>query len=347
MKWTKSTFGAAELYHLKNENGIEVEILNFGGIVRSIRTPDRAGNFEDIVLGFDRLEDYQAAHPYFGAVVGRYANRIANGKFCIDGIEYSLATNNTPNALHGGIRGFDKYFWQAKGLQKADAVGVALHRISPDMEESYPGELFIKVTYWLNNANQLIIEYEATTNKTTVINLTNHSYFNLNGAGKEDILTHEVRINAGRYTPVDARLIPKSISSVKNTPFDFRVSTRIGKRINANNEQIRFGNGYDHNFVLDRATDGLEEIALVKAPETGRTLRVFTTEPGVQFYCANFLNSTYTGKKAKTYQGYAGFCLETQHFPNSPNQADFPSTILRIGEVYRSTSVYGFGVYSN
>lgn len=344
MQWVKKTFGAADLYHLKNDKGVEVEIINFGGIVKSIRTPDRNGNFEDIVLGFDSLEAYQAEHPYFGAIIGRYGNRIANGKFRIDGVEYSIATNNAPNTLHGGTKGFDKYFWKAAGLEKEDAVGVALSRTSPDMEEGYPGKLDVKVTYWLNNDNELLIEYEARTDKSTVVNLTNHSYFNLKGAGNGDILDHEVKIKASKYNPVDSTLIPIGIARVENTPFDFQTMTRIGTCIDADDEQIRFGGGYDHNFILDRAGETLESIAQVYEPETGRTLEVLTTEPAVQFYCGNFLDGTDVGKGGKAYQKNAGFCLETQHYPDSPNQAAFPSTLLKAGEVFSSSTVYKFGV---
>ncbi len=340
----QTKMGEMELFRLENKNGIAVEIINLGGIVTSIKTPDREGEFEDIVLGFDKLSSYQTSHPYFGAIIGRYANRIAKGIFSIDATVYHLAKNNGENALHGGIKGFDKVFWEATTIEEQDGVGVVLSRTSPDTEEGYPGNLVVKVTYLLNNANELVINYEATTDKPTLCNLTNHSYFNLKGAGNGDVLEHEVLINASQYTPVDATFIPTGINSVAATPFDFRKPMTVGARIGMDNEQLRLGNGYDHNFVLDRVGKGLEVVASVYEPKTGRTLEVLTTEPGVQLYTGNGFDGTIIGKGNKSYEKYAGLCLETQHFPDSPNQAVFPSTILRPKEEYKTSTIYRFGV---
>ncbi|MCB0563467.1 MAG: galactose mutarotase [Phaeodactylibacter sp.] len=337
--------GPAKLYTLKNKNGIQVEISNYGGIVTRLLLPGKDGQFDDVVLGFDKLEDYQNDHPYFGAIIGRYGNRIAKGSFTLDGQAYSLAINNEPNALHGGPTGFHKHLWQAKEIEREGAVGLELSRVSQDLEEGYPGTLNVTVRYLLNNANELLIEYEATTDKPTVVNLTNHSYFNLKGAGKGDILGHELMIVANRFTPVDSTLIPTGeLRPVEGTPFDFRTPTIIGERVNADNEQIRFGGGYDHNFVLNRKGEGLELAATVYEPTTGRFMEVLTTEPGIQFYCGNFLDGSNIGKGGVPYAYRTGFCLETQHYPDSPNQPDFPSTVLRPGEKYETKTVYRFSV---
>lgn len=337
--------GAAKLYTLKNENGMEVVITNYGGIITRLLAPDKDGQFTDIVLGFDKLADYQKDHPYFGAIIGRYGNRIARGKFTIDGEEYTLAANNGANALHGGPMGFHKHLWEAKEIEREGYAGLELSRVSKDMEEGYPGNLAATVRYLLNNDNELLIEYEAATDKPTVVNLTNHTYFNLKGAGKEDILGHVLMIDADYYTPVDSTLIPTGeLRPVEGTPFDFNTPTPIGERIKAENEQIRFGLGYDHNFVLDREGPGLELAATVHEQSTGRFLEVLTTEPGLQFYSGNFLDGTNIGKYGVKYEYRTGFCLETQHYPDSPNRPDFPSTVLRPGENYASSTVYRFSV---
>ena len=337
--------GPAKLYTLQNKNGMQVEITNYGGIITRLMAPDKDGQLADVALGFDKLEDYQNDHPYFGAIIGRYGNRIANGKFTLDGQEYTLATNNGPNALHGGPMGFHKHLWQAKEVEREGYVGLELNRVSPDREEGYPGNLNATVRYLLNDQNELLIEYEATTDKPTVVNLTNHSYFNLKGAGKGDILGHELMIGASKFTPVDSTLIPTGeLRPVDGTPFDFRTPTPIGERVNAENEQIRYGGGYDHNYVLDREGAGLELAATIHEPTTGRFMEVLTTEPGIQFYCGNFLDGSNIGKGGVPYDYRTGFCLETQHYPDSPNQADFPSTVLQPGEKYEAKTVYRFSV---
>jgi len=335
--------GTAHLYTLKNKNGMVVKITNFGGIIQSILVPDKNGEWNDVVLGFDKLEDYINKHPYFGAIIGRYGNRIAKGKFSIDGEDYTLALNNGPNSLHGGVKGFDKKLWQAKEVKKEDAVGLELSRLSVDFEEGYPGNLEVKITYWLNNRNEILMEYEATTDKKTVCNLTNHSYFNLAGAGSGDILGHELMIKAAHLTPVDETLIPTGeLMPVEGTPFDFSTPTAIGARIEEDHDQLKFGGGYDHNFALKREGKGMELVASVFEAGSGRLLEVLTEEPGLQFYCGNFLDGSHIGKGGKVYNYRTGFCLETQHFPDSPNQENFPSTILEPGQVYKTKTVYRF-----
>ena len=334
---------AVELYTLTNANGMEVAITTYGGIVVSLTAPDREDNYADVVLGFDDLDGYLAGHPYFGALVGRYGNRIAKGKFTLDGKEYTLATNNGENALHGGIVGFDKKVWRARGAVNRMGVSLALNLKSEDGEEGYPGNLEVKVVYTLTNDDELKIEYSAKTDKATPVNLTNHSYFNLAGQGTGDILGHELMINGDRFTPVDKGLIPTGeLKPVEGTPFDFRRPTAIGARIEAEDEQLEFGGGYDHNFVLNASDDDLVLAASVYEPKTGRVMEVYTTEPGVQFYCGNFLDGSNVGKGGKVYNHRNGFCLETQHFPDSPNKPDFPSTILEPGEEYSTTTVYKF-----
>jgi aldose 1-epimerase len=330
-----------DLYTLTNSKGVRVAITNYGGIVVSLFTPDRNGNPGDIVLGFERLEDYLKGHPYFGAIIGRYGNRIAKGRFTLDGVEYKLAQNNGENHLHGGLVGFDKKVWKARDFVDAEGQHLELRYTSPDGEEGYPGNLDVTVTYSLNEQNQLRIDYVATTDKPTVVNLTNHSYFNL--AGEGDILGHLLRLNADYFTPVDAGLIPTGeLRPVKGTPFDFTEPTPIGARIEQDDEQLRYGRGYDHNFVLRGGGGSLAEAAEVYEPKTGRVLRVLTTEPGMQFYTGNFLDGTLRGKYGRVYHRRTGFCLETQHFPDSPNKPHFPTTVLRPGQTYRSTTIYEF-----
>lgn len=349
-KVTKTSFGkTAEgtevyLYTLKNSKGMEAAITNYGGIVVSLMTPDKNGQFADIVLGFDSLDGYLKEHPYFGAIVGRYGNRIGGAKFSISGKEYKLAANNGPNSLHGGIKGFDKKVWAA---QVDDATNsLILSYSSPDMEEGYPGKLDVQVTYTLTEANELRINYKATTDKETVVNLTNHSYFNLAGQGNGDILNHSIQIMSEKTTPVDATLIPTGeLKDVAGTPFDFTAPHKIGERINdTSDEQIKFGGGYDHNFVVDGQAGSLRPAARVTEPTSGRAMEVLTTEPGVQFYTGNFLDGTLKGKGGKVYPKRSGLCLETQHFPDSPNKPQFPTTTLKPGQTYLSTTVYRFSV---
>ena len=350
---TKAVFGTTpegepvDLYTLINPSGMEVRAITLGGTITSIRVPDREGTFDDVALGFDDLEAYLKNPPFFGSIIGRYANRIARGRFVLDGKTYNLAINNPPNHLHGGNRGFNKVVWKAESFKKDETVGIIFMHTSSDGDEEYPGNLSLRVTYTLTPLNALEVEYEASTDKATPVNLTQHTYFNLAGEGSRDILGHELTIHAGRYTPVDSTLIPTGeLSSVEGTPFDFRMPTTIGARIEANDQQIRFGNGYDHNYVLDRAPgeSGLFPAAHVVEPTTGRMLDVSTTEPGMQLYTGNFLDGTLKGKGGHTYARRTGFCLETQHFPDSPNKPQFPDTILRPGETYRSKTVFTFSV---
>lgn len=343
---TKKAFGktgqgaSVDLYTLKNSSGMEVTVTNYGGIVTSLKAPDRNGKFADIVLGFDSLDGYLKQHPYFGAIVGRYGNRIAKGRFKLNGTEYKLATNNGPNALHGGLKGFDKQLWNAKSGSSAEGAYLELTYLSKDGEEGYPGNLNVKVTYTLTDNNTLRIAYEATSDKDTVVNITNHSYFNLSGA--PDILGHDMKLFASGFTPVDAGLIPTGeIRKVQGTPFDFTTPRKIGERINADYDQIKLGGGYDHNFVLDGRMGTLHQAAEVYEASTGRVLEVWTEEPGVQFYTGNFLDGTLSGK-GRTYNKRAGFCLETQHFPDSPNQPKFPSTVVKPGTPFRSSTEWRF-----
>jgi aldose 1-epimerase len=333
---------AVEAFTLTNRRGVQITAISYGAILTSIRVPDRAGAFGDVALGFDTLDGYLKEHPYFGAVVGRYGNRIANARFTLEGRTYRLAANNGPNHLHGGVRGFDKFVWQAEVLP--GVAGVAFSRTSPANEEGYPGTLTVRVGYVLNEANELTIDYRATTDQPTPVNLTQHSYFNLAGHDAGTILDHEVMIAADRFTPVDATLIPTGqLTAVAGTPLDFRQPTRVGARIDDPHPQIKFGIGYDHNWVLNRKGSGLELAARVTEPKSGRTLEVLTTEPGVQFYTGNFLDGTVKGKGGVVYNRRSGLCLETQHYPDSPNQPSFPSTILRPGGTYQSQTVWRFG----
>jgi len=330
------------LYTLTNSHGVEVKAMNYGGIILSIRVPDRKGQLGDIVLGHETLEGYIPNPPFLGAIVGRYANRIAGGTFTLDGKAYNLPKNDGPNTLHGGIdKTFNKVVWDGEPLK--GKTGVAFTYISKDGEEGFPGNLKVKVTYTLTNDNELVIEYEATTDKATPINLSQHSYFNLAGEGTSDILNHEIMVNADRFTPVDKNLIPTGeLRPVKGTPFDFTTPTKIGARIDDNYDQLVLGHGYDHNWVLNRTGDGLTLAARVYEATSGRVLEVSTTQPGVQFYTGNFLDGTVTGKQGHVYKRRYGFCLETQHFPDSPNHPDFPSTILKPGETFRSKTVFKF-----
>jgi aldose 1-epimerase len=334
---------AVELFTLKNAHGIELRAMSYGGIITSLRVPDRTGRIDDIVLGFDRFEDYLEDHPFFGAIIGRYGNRIARGQFTLDGKTYKLATNNGPNHLHGGVKGFDKVLWKVEPVAGKNAI--AFSRTSPDGEEGYPGNLRVQVTYTLTDDNELIVDYRAATDKPTVVNLTQHSYFNLAGQASGDVLGHQLMLNADRYTPVDGTLIPTGErASVANTPFDFRRPTAIGARINEAHPQLKNGLGYDHNWVLNRSGGGLQLAARVTEPKTGRMMEIRTTEPGIQFYSGNFLDGKLTGKQGARYNHRTGFCLETQHFPDSPNQPKFPSTTLRPGSEYHTTTVFTFGV---
>ena len=344
----KQPFGATpekntvDLYTLTNANGVEVGIITYGGIVVSMKVPDRHGKAGEVTLGYDSLDGYLKNNsPYFGALIGRYANRIDKGKFSMAGREYRLATNNGESHLHGGNRGFDKVVWKAEEIRGENRVGLKLAYVSADGEEGYPGTLTVTVVYSLTNNNELKMDYRATTSKETILNLTNHAYFNLAGGG--DILKHEVMINASRFTPVNAAVIPTGeLRSVKGTPMDFTKPMAIGARINQKDEQLILGKGYDHNWVLDRKDSNLSLAARVREPASGRVLEVLTTEPGVQFYTGNFLDGTIKGKAGKVYQQRAGFCLETQHFPDSPNKPNFPSTILKPGQKYATTTIYKF-----
>lgn len=340
---SKQSFGKTadgtpvDIYTLK-DGAIEARVMTYGGILQSLKVPDKSGKSADIVLGFDSLDGYASGNkPYFGALIGRYGNRIANGKFELDGKTYNVPVNNGPNSLHGGIKGFDKVVWKAKEIPH----GVELTYVSPDGDQGYPGKLTAVVRYTLQGKD-LKIDYSATTDKDTVLNLTNHSYFNLAGQGNGDILKNELKINASRYTPVDAGLIPTGeLASVEGTPFDFRKPTAVGARINDSNDQLKKGGGYDHNWVLD-SSGKLAEAAEVYEPSSGRVLQVLTDQPGVQFYTGNFLDGTVKGKGGIAYAQRAALCLETQHFPDSPNHPKFPSTELKPGQKYHSVTVFRF-----
>jgi aldose 1-epimerase len=350
---TRAAFGtmpdgtSIEVFTIANARGMEVRAIEFGAIIVSLTAPDRNGRTADVVLGYDTLADYVSKNtPYLGGVVGRYANRIAKGRFTLDGQEYKLATNNAPNHLHGGVKGFDKVAWSGEPVTGSDGPGVAFTYTSRDGEEGYPGTLKARVTYTLNDRNELIVEYHATSDKPTHVNLSQHSYFNLSG-GDRNILDHQLTINADRFTPVDETLIPTGeLAPVAGTPLDFRKSAAIGARIEDKHVQLLRGRGYDHNFALlkPKAASELSQAARLVDPVSGRTLDIATTEPGVQFYSGNFLDGTLKGKKGRVYAQRWGLCLETQHFPDSPNRPNFPSTILRPGEAYRSRTVFTFGV---
>jgi len=335
-----------KIFTLRNAAGMQVRAISYGAILVSITAPGRGARGADVVLGHDSLDGYLNRSRFFGALVGRYGNRIGGGQFTLDGRTYTLARNNGPNHLHGGVRGFDKVVWEGSVNKQVGApTAVTFTRTSPDGEEGYPGTLTVRVTYTLTQQNELRIDYHATTDKPTVVNLTNHSYFNLAGEGSGDILDHRVTIDADSYTPVDAGQIPTGeIAPVIGTPFDFTKEIAIGARIDADHAQLRIGTGYDHNFVLRRTGPGLVHAVRVLDPSSGRTMDVSTTEPGVQFYTGNKLDGSYNGKGGHGYGKRSAFCLETQHFPDSPNKPAFPSTVLRPGQEYRSTTVYAFGV---
>lgn len=354
MTWTVAPYGvtpngdAVDLHTLTNASGVEVALLTLGGIIVTVRVPDRNGDFDDVVLGCDSLADYQRPHvPYLGAIVGRYANRIGGASFRLDGVTYHLARNKSPHALHGGVRGFDKVIWRAEPTLAGD--GVMLRYVSADGEEGYPGTLQVTVTYRLSDDAVLAVEYDATTDRATPVNLTQHSYFNLGGHASGNVLDHELTINASRFTPVDEALIPTGeVASVSGTPLDFRRSTRIGARMHDDDVTMRVARGYDHNYVLD---DGAHDAsppfaARVVHAQSGRTLEVTTTEPALQLYTANNFDGSLRGKGGAHYGAYAGLCLETQHYPDSPNHPEFPSTIVRPGVAFRSRTTFAFGALS-
>lgn len=337
------------LYTLKNDRDVKVQITNYGGTIVRWCVPDRDGNVADIALGFNSVEEYVEKSPYFGCIIGRFGNRIANGKFILNGTEYVLATNNSPAGipchLHGGVKGFDKRIWDAKYIDGSEGAGLELHYISQDGEEGYPGTLDVTVTYQLTNTNKLIIDYKAVADKPTPVNLTNHTYFNLKGEGQGNILDHELTILADYMTPVTPGLIPTGeILPVSGTPFDFTSAQTIGSRIGEENQQLEYGPGYDHNWVLNSQNGTLALAATVYESVSGRLMEVYTTEPGLQFYSGNFLDGSLTGKSGQPYPLRSGFCLETQHYPDSPNQPQFPDTILNPGDVYQTRTVYQFSV---
>jgi aldose 1-epimerase len=351
MKIIKEPFGEFEgekvdIYTLKNANQVEIKITSYGGIVTSIKVPDKNGKIDDVALGYNNLQDYIENNPYFGAVIGRYGNRIRNAKFTLGGEEYTLAKNDGENSLHGGLKGFDKVLWDAEPVIGEDSQSLKLTYLSRDGEEGFPGNLKVTVTYTLADDNSFRIDYSATTDKPTVVNLTNHTYWNFAGEGAGDILRHELMLNADSFTPVDQGLITTGeIRPVENTVMDFRKPTAIGDRIDSDDEQLKFGKGYDHNWVLiSNENDRLKLAATVYEPVSGRFMEIFTTEPGVQFYSGNFLDGTITGKSGRAYGFRSGFCLETQHFPDSPNRPEFPSVVLRPGEKYKTSTVHIFSV---
>ncbi len=346
---TKDAFGktqdgtVVDLYTLTNANGMKVKITTYGGIVTAIEVPDKNGKMDDVVLGFDNLDEYLKGHPSFGTIPGRYANRIAKARFTLGGKEYKLFANNGENSLHGGKKGFDKYVWKAREVAAKDGVALEVAHTSPDGDEGYPGTLTATVVYTLTNANELRIDYSATSDKDTVVNLTNHSYFNLKGAGNGDILDHELMLNADRFTPVNAGLIPTGeLRSVTGTPLDFTKPAKIGARIESDYDQMKIGRGYDHNFVVNGRAGSRRLAGRATEATSGRVLEVWTTEPGVQLYTGNFLDGSKVGKGGKAYKQRYGFCLETQHFPDSPNQPSFPSAVLKKGGRYQTTTVFKF-----
>ena len=347
---TKESFGktadgqSVDIYTLTNRHGMKARITNYGGIVVSLTAPDREGKYADVVLGYNDLDTYmKPPFPYFGALIGRYGNRIAKGRFTLDGVEYKLAVNNGENSLHGGLKGFDKVVWTGSEVKSAAGPALALSYLSKDGEEGYPGNLQVRVVYTLTNNDELKIDYHATTDKDTVLNLTHHGYFNLAGEGNGDILNHRLVIKASRFLPTDAGAIPTGeLQPVAGTPFDFLTAKAIGSRINQDDGQIKIGNGYDHTWVINGLMGKLRQAAVAFEPTTGRVMEVWTTEPGVQFYTGNYLDGTAIGKSGKPYQRRTGFCLETQHYPDSPNHPKFPTTTLKKGQAFNSTTIYKF-----
>ncbi len=334
-----------ESYKLKNQNGMEVDIITFGGIITDLKVPNKDGVSENVVTGFNSLEQYMKPNPFFGALIGRFGNRIAKGKFTLDGKEYTLAINNAPNALHGGPEGFFRAVWKAEEAKSGESAVLKLSYLSKDMEEGYPGNLKVIVTYTLTKNNELEVLYEATTDKKTVVNLTQHTYFNLSGDFSKTILDHELTLNADKIVPVDATLIPTGeLQDVTNTPFDFRKPKLIGKDIDAKDEQLIRGKGYDHCWVLNNPEKGKTVIAKAYHAASGRVLEVTTDEPGIQFYSGNFLDGTLPMRNGGTYAHRTGFCLETQHYPDSPNQKNFPTTVLNPGENYKTKTTFKFSV---
>jgi len=350
---TSRTFGTMpdsqpiKVYYLKNAYGMEAGIINYGGTMTRLLVPDKEGKFADVLLGFDNLNDYRTNSPYFGSLIGRYGNRIANGKFTLDGKTYSLPLNDKPGdipcSLHGGTKGFDKRVWTATPITETGRQGLRLNYVSPDGEEGYPGTLNVTVHYWLTDDNTLRIEYEAYTDEDTVINLTQHNYYNLAGEGSGTINNHQLMMRASHFTPVNAGLIPTGeIAPVAGTPFDFTTFHAIGERVNADNQQLKYGLGYDHNWALDSQSGKMAKAGELYEPTSGRVMEIWTTEPGLQFYGGNFLDGTLTGKSGKKYEYRSGLCLETQHYPDSPNQPNFPSTTLKKGTIYKSATEYRF-----
>jgi len=336
---------SVDIYTLRNGHGMEVRAMSYGGIILSLRTPDKNGKFDDVVLGFDDPDQYTTNTPHFGGIIGRYANRIANGTFTLDGTKYTLPKNNGPNTLHGGFVGFDKQFWSSEPFEHHDGVGVVFKYLSKDGENGFPGNLHVMVTYTLTEKNELIFDYEATTDKATPINLTQHTYFNLEGEGHGDVLGHVLTLNADHFTPTDDALIPTGeIRSVQGTPLDFSKPVALGARINDKYEPLVVANGYDHNFVINRSGNKLTFAARVFEPTSGRVLEVYTTEPAIQVYSGNFLDGTLIGKHGHVYQRRDGLALETEHYPDSPNHPQFPSTILRPGQTFHSRTIYQFSV---
>jgi aldose 1-epimerase len=332
---------SVEIYTLRNGRGMEARIITYGGIVVSLKTPDKNGNFADVVLGYDHLDGYLKKNPYFGALVGRYGNRIAKGKFALNGKSFSLAANNGPNHLHGGIKGFDKVVWTAKSVETSDGPALQLNYLSKDGEEGFPGNLSVTAVYTLANDNALRLDFAATTDQDTICNLTHHSYFNLRGSG--DVLDYVVQINADQFTPTDAGMIPTGeLRPVAGTPFDFRKPIAIGARINSDDEQIKFAKGYDQNWIFDKPPGQLGLVARVFEKTSGRCMEVFTTEPGMQFYTGNFLDGDIIGKGGRAYPRRSAFCMEPQHFPDSPNHPHFPSVELKPGQIYKNTILYKF-----
>ncbi len=347
---TKSPYGRmpdgtpVDGYTITNARGTTMHVITYGAIITSLKTRDRQGHFDDIVLGFDSLEGYIRQSPYFGAIIGRYENRIAKGRFTLDGHTYQLPVNNGPNSLHGGLKGFDKYVWHAHSFERATSAGVVLTMTSPDGDQGYPGRLDVTVTYTLADNDELTVDYAATTSKATVLNLSQHSYFNLTGSARRDILDHVLQLDASNFTPDDTTLIPTGeVAPVAGTPFDFRTPTAIGARINDDDPQLKLAGGYDHNFVVDRMGSGVQHVAHVVEPTSGRTLDVSSDQPGVQFYTGNFLDGTIHGKGGRVYGRRFAFCLETQHYPDSPNHPNFPSIVLRPGQRFTSRTIFAFG----